>query len=105
MVRMMTVANTGRRTQILASHCMASSLHPGAVAHVGAQLSDHLFAALHPPDDGDVAPLRITPGLPPVARSPPAEGGAVPPARATRRPQPILEPPAHCHEHVSEVPV
>src|SRR5690348_14811930 len=59
MVRMMTVAKTGRLTQILASHCMASSLHLRAVAHVGGQLRDDLLARLHAADDRDLAVDRL----------------------------------------------
>src|SRR6185369_279464 len=77
MVRMMTVAKTGRLTQILASHCMAPSLHLGAVAHVGGQLRDDLLALPHAAHDRNVVSDRLA-----------------------RLDQPVLEPPARRDEHM-----
>src|SRR5882724_843698 len=60
MVRIRTVAKMGRRTLILASHCMAaSSLHPRAVAHVGGQVCHHRLAGLEAAQDRHLAVLGL----------------------------------------------
>src|SRR6185437_4276099 len=91
MKRMSTVAKTGRRTQTLASHCMARLLLSPravarvdlrAVAHVGGQLGDHLLARLEAAHDRRLLADRLA-----------------------RLDQPILEPPAHVDEDVAQVPV
>src|SRR6266540_1118987 len=79
MVRIRTVAKTGRLTQILASHCMASSLHSRAVANLGRQRRHDFFAGLEPAHDRNRAVLRVA-----------------------RLDQPVLEASAHRHEHMPE---
>src|ERR1700690_791019 len=58
-VRMSTVAKTGRRTEMLASHCMAASLHLRAVAHFGRRFGGDLLAGLDARQDGDHAVGRV----------------------------------------------
>src|SRR6516225_408886 len=52
-VRIMTVAKTGRLTEMDASHCMAPSLHPRAVAHLGGHVGHDLVARLEAAHDGN----------------------------------------------------
>src|SRR6185369_8268338 len=81
-VRIRTLAKTGRLTQTLASHCMTASLHLRAVAHVGRQLGDDLLAGLHAADDRNLAADRLA-----------------------RLNQTILQPPPRRDEHVLQGPV